>query len=72
MTKQITEWAYWVGLVCTAVAVVWRGLSFLGLGSMELGSGGRVVGTITLYKAALLFFVMAIASASHARSAEQK
>ena len=72
MTKQITEWSYWAGLVCAAVAVVWRGLGFLGLGPMELVWGERAVGITTLYKAALLFFVLAIAGASHARSAEQK
>ncbi len=72
MEKQITEWSYWAGLACAALAVVWRGLSIVGMMQVEFGTGGKAMGTITLYKAALLFFVVAIASANYVWSKEQK
>lgn len=70
MLKQITESTYWAGLVCAVGAIVWRGLSIVGMMPTGVGTGNRGMGTISLYKAALLFLVIAIASS--ARSREQK
>ncbi len=72
MAKKVGEWSYLAGLACAVIALVWRGLAALGLGHVEFTFRGGVVGTITLYKAALLLLVMAVASANYLWSQSQK
>ena len=68
MEKRICNAAYWIGIVCTVIALVMRGLSVVGVGGVSMTGGGiHPAGTSPLsYKSfldgAMLFFVMAIAS----------
>ena len=72
MAKKLVEWSYFAGLVCAVIAIAWRGLAALGLGPVEISFRGGIVGTITLFKAAVLLLVVAIASANYLWSQSQK
>ncbi len=67
MEKDLGIVAYWLGIVCTVIALITRGLAMLGFWATTLSgvtSSGRVVLSYKSFlDAALLFFVMAIASA---------
>jgi hypothetical protein len=60
MEKHISHWSYWLGIASLIIAVVWKALSAFGLGSPMPFS------YLTFYKASLLLFVAAIASANYA------
>ncbi len=70
MEKHITRWSFWLGLACTVVAVVLRGLHAAGLAkpSAMVQDGWHMV----FYKGALLLFLTAVASAASAWSQAQK
>jgi predicted Na+-dependent transporter len=68
MEKHIGQWSYWLGLACTLLAMVWRGLEFLNV--MPEGYGDLKY--TTLYKGGLLFLVMAIATSSLVAAKGQK
>jgi uncharacterized membrane protein YiaA len=66
MENQLGKAAYWLGIVCTVIAIITRGLAMIGVWSGTL-AGAAAAGKIPLsYKSfldgAMLFFVMAIAS----------
>ena len=63
MEKNIVRWTYWLGVICTFVAIAWRGLNTLGLGMPRMLTPGTTVWYLSFYKAALLFFLGSIASA---------
>ena len=69
MEKNLIRVSYLVGLVCTAAAVILRGLGWLGVWRAALEASPW---HLTFYKGALLFFVMAIATASYAGAQAQK
>ncbi len=60
MEKQITKWAYWLGIVCLVVAVIWRVIK-LWIGPVP----GVDIAPLTLYRGASLFFLAAIASSTY-------
>jgi hypothetical protein len=65
--KQICKVSYWIGLLCTVIAIVARVLAMIGVMAGPLAGGGAA-GRIPLsYKSfldgAMLFFLMSIASA---------
>ncbi|MGA8443552.1 MAG: hypothetical protein WB762_34815 [Candidatus Sulfotelmatobacter sp.] len=67
MEKRICNLAYWIGIVCTVVALVMRALAVVGIGGVSMTGGGIHPGTSPIsYKSfldgAILFFIMAIAS----------
>ncbi|MBZ5515274.1 MAG: hypothetical protein LAN62_10650 [Acidobacteriia bacterium] len=68
MEKHITQWSYWLGLVCSLLAMVWRGLEALKVLPEALGP----VRYMTLYKGGLLLLVIAIATAVLAATKSQK
>jgi hypothetical protein len=72
MEKHIFRWSYWLGIVSLVIAVVWRALNGLGLGSASLLIRGESVYSMSFYKASLLLFVAAIASANYARFKSQR
>jgi len=66
MEKQLCSTAYWIGILCTIIAVITRALAMIGVWVAPVAGGGAV-GRIPLsYKSfldgAMLFFLMAIAS----------
>jgi hypothetical protein len=66
MEKHILRWSYWLGIASLVIAVLWRALNVFGLGSGTLLLRGQYVFSMTFYKASLLLFVAAIATASYA------
>jgi DMSO/TMAO reductase YedYZ heme-binding membrane subunit len=58
MEKQLAQYTYWLGLACAVIALVMRGFSGLGVWMPQ-----RIV-PMTFYKGALLFLVVAIATAN--------
>jgi uncharacterized membrane protein YkgB len=67
LDNQICKVSYWIGLLCTVVAIITRFLAMIGVMAGPLAGGGSV-GKIPLsYKSfldgAMLFFLMSIASA---------
>lgn len=68
MEKYILRWSYWLGVISFGVAIVWRVL--IAAVGKPLGFAG--LGCTSLYKAALLLLLTAIATACHAWFKTQK
>jgi len=62
--KQIVTGSYWLGLVCSLIALGLRFLDVFGLLPPLLR--GPVVSYMSIYKGALMLFLIAIATASYA------
>lgn len=74
MEKKLATAAYWIGVVCTALALIMRGLAVLGvyLFSPTAVAGRNPISYRSFLEGAVLFFVMAIAGAVVAWVKEQK
>jgi hypothetical protein len=72
MEKHILHWSYWLGMASLVIAVVWRALNAFGLASPTLLIRGQPVYSTTFYKASLLLFLAAMASAGYAWSKSQR
>ena len=73
MEKRLVTPAYWIGIFCVVVAIVTRGLAMVGVFTLQSASTGKVWASYRDFlEAAILFFVMAIASAVIAWAKEQK
>jgi predicted membrane channel-forming protein YqfA (hemolysin III family) len=75
MEKHILRWSYWLGVISAVVALIWRGINAI-VGLHPAGVAivpGQTVWYMSFYKAALLFLLMAVASANYAwiRAAKQ-
>ncbi len=62
MLKQISVGAYWVGLVCAALAILLRILAVFGVWILPATAGGSPVSYMTFFRGAILLFLLAIAS----------
>jgi hypothetical protein len=63
MEKQLSAVGYWLGLVCTVLALIFRTLLALKMDPSRLGTPGTpAVSSLTLFHGAALFFLLAIAS----------
>jgi hypothetical protein len=72
MERNIVRWSYWLGIASLVVALLWRAFNALGLWLPFQISPGQTVYYMSFYKASLLFFVAAIASASYASFRTQR
>lgn len=74
MEKQLATAAYWIGILSTTVALVMRGLAMLGVFaySPAVMGGKNPITYRTFLEGAILFFIMAIASAVIAWAKERK
>ncbi len=68
MEKSLAHGSYWLGVVCSLVAVVWKGLEVLNVAPEAFGS----VKYMTLYKGGLLLLLISIATAGCAWLKSQK
>ena len=64
MEKHIVRYSYWLGVVCLVIAFVWRALGAIGVNIPALGAPAGVVTYMSAYKAAVLFFLLAIATSN--------
>ena len=66
MEKQIVTVSYWLGLVSSLIALALRALNIFGILSPEVIQQGKTLWYMSFYKGALLFFLIAISTASYA------
>ena len=63
MEKQLSKAAYWLGIICTVLALVTRGLAMVGVRVFPVATPGVIpLSYRSFLDAALMFFIMAIAS----------
>ena len=72
MEKRIVTWSYWLGMLSVLMALVLRFLNLLGLVRSTVIEQGRTLWYMSFYKGALLFFLVAIATASYASMRSNK
>jgi len=63
MEKQLSTIGYWLGLVCTVLALVFRFFTMIGKIPLFLGvPGGSALSHLSFLHGAVLFFLLTIAS----------
>ncbi len=72
LEKQLGTAAYWIGILCTVVALVMRGLALAGVYSYSPTVGRNPLSYRTFLEGAILFFVMSTASTVIAWIKERK
>jgi hypothetical protein len=65
LEKRIVTWSYWLGMLSSLLAIGLRALNVFGLLRPNLVQQGRTLWYMSFYKGALLFFLIAIATASY-------
>ena len=66
MERQICTMSYWIGLLSALICLVLRGLNIFGILAPNVVQQGKTLWYMSFFKGALLFFLIAIASASYA------
>jgi len=63
MEKQLSVLGYWLGLICTVLALIFRMFTALNLNLPRMGApGGNTISYLSFFHGAALFFLLAIAS----------
>jgi hypothetical protein len=63
MEKQLSVVGYWLGLICTVVALIFRILSAFNVTPLHISaSEGNAIGYLSFLHGAELFFFLSIAS----------
>ncbi|HXN27601.1 MAG TPA: hypothetical protein VN902_10795 [Candidatus Acidoferrales bacterium] len=63
MEKQFSALGYWLGLICTVLALILRVVNAVNLIPPHLGAaGGNAISYLSFFHGAALFFLLAIAS----------
>jgi hypothetical protein len=62
MEKQLFTLGYWLGLICTVLALIFRLVSFFNVATIHIGVSGRPISYSSFLLGAELFFLLAIAS----------
>ena len=63
MEKQLSAIGYWLGLICTALALIFRMLAaFNRFPPLTGAGGGTAISYLSFLHGAALFFLLAIAS----------
>lgn len=65
MEKQLLQWSYWLGVACVAVAIVWRAANAIAGIPTDLHLAGKEVTYWTVIHGAILFLLVAIATANY-------
>jgi hypothetical protein len=66
LQKQIVTWSYWLGLLNSLIALGLRTLNAFGILAPTVVRQGKTIWYMSFFKGALLFFLIAIATASYA------
>ena len=66
MKKQIATVSYWLGLLSSLITLGLRTLNVFGVLAPTVVQQGRTIWYMSFFKGALLFFLIAIATASYA------
>lgn len=70
MEKHLAKWSYWLGVGCAVFAFVLRGLNLVGVFAVDY-LPLAAPGYMSFYKAAFLFLVISIATATSLSSGKQ-
>jgi hypothetical protein len=63
MEKQLSVVGYWLGLICTVLALIFRMITVFNINTPQMGvSGGNAIGYLSFLHGAELFFLLSIAS----------
>ena len=63
MEKQLSTIGYWLGLICTVLALILRTFLVFGINPPSLGATeGIAISSTTFFHGAALFFLLTIAS----------
>ncbi len=63
MEKQLSTLGYWLGLICTVLALIFRGFTVLNIIPPLIGvHGGSAISHLSFFHGAVLFFLLTIAS----------
>jgi hypothetical protein len=63
MEKQLSTIGYWLGVLSTALALIFRALAALHMFPPQMGApGGIAISYLSFLHGAVLFFLLAIAS----------
>lgn len=63
MEKQLSVVGYWLGLICTVLALVTRLVAFVDATALRIGpAAGTGISYVSFFRGAMLFFLLAIAS----------
>ncbi|MFY9801624.1 MAG: hypothetical protein WA211_01265 [Candidatus Acidiferrales bacterium] len=63
MEKQLSALGYWLGVICTALALIFRALTVINMIPPHMGlPGGNALSYMSFLHGAVLFFLLAIAS----------
>jgi len=63
MEKQLSVVGYWLGLICTVLALIFRAMTALNVIPPFMGApGGNAISYMSFLHGAALFFLLAIAS----------
>jgi hypothetical protein len=63
MEKQLSALGYWLGLICTVLALISRVCVAFNIGLPRIGAtGGNALSYLTFLHGAALFFLLSIAS----------
>jgi len=63
MEKQLSAIGYWLGLICTVLALIFRMIAALGVTPPHIAApGGNAISYLSFFHGAALFFLLAIAS----------
>ena len=71
MEKHVIRWTYLAGVTCALIALLWRGMNFLGYGLRAIVPGQDVY-YMSFYKAALILLLASIAAANYASYSSHK
>ncbi len=72
MEKHIITWSYWLGLASAVIALVMRALNAFAIWLPQTIAQGRTIWYMSFFKGALLFFLIAIATANYTWARGQK
>lgn len=65
MEKHILTWSYWLGLASSVITLVLRFLNMVGLLLPSVVKQGRTLWYMSFFKGALLFLLIAVATAGY-------
>ncbi len=72
MEKHIITWSYWLGMASAVIALALRSLNAFGLLVPQVVAQGQTIWYMSFFKGALLFFLVAIATANYNWARGQK
>ncbi|MGO9008521.1 MAG: hypothetical protein ACLQPN_00335 [Bryobacteraceae bacterium] len=72
MERHILTWSYWLGLASAVITLVLRFLNMLGLLLPTVIKQGQTLWYMSFFKGALLFLLIAVATAGYIWAHSQK